>query len=87
MGEAKVRKNTDPLYGILPKGNKDSPLWTVHKGVLFLINPEKDSIACIPAGKRVEELTPIQAEALDDILKAAPELLSVEVTTEPLTKE
>lgn len=74
MGEAKVRKAIDPLYGILPKSS-DSPLWAVHKGVLFLIDPKKDSIACIPASNMVK-LNTEQTAALDNILEGAPTLVT-----------
>ena len=73
MGEAKVRKAVDPLYGVLPKSN-DSPLWVVYRGVLFLIDPKKDSIACMPASSMVE-LNTEQTAALDNILEGAPTLL------------
>lgn len=80
MGEARVRKARDPLYGLLPKGS-DSPLWAVHRGVLFLIDPKKDSIACLP-GNNMVELNTDQVAALDNILKGAPALLPMTHTEE-----
>jgi hypothetical protein len=50
-----------------------SPLWVVHKGVLFLVG-RGDSIACLPAGNKVtpnEE----QLKVLEDILDSNPSLM------------
>ncbi len=73
MGEANRRKVQDPLYGVVPKTGVMSPLWVIHKGVLFLVG-QGDSIACLPAGNMVtpnEE----QLKVLEDILDSNPSLM------------
>lgn len=73
MGESKRRKKQEPLYGVVPKTGVVSPLWLMHKGVLFLVG-QGDSIACLPASNMVipnEE----QLAVLEDILSSNPTLL------------
>ena len=77
MGESKRRQVQDPLYGVVPKTGVMSPLWVVHKGVLFLVG-QGDSIACLPAGNIVvpnEE----QLKVLEDILDSNPSLMGAGV--------
>jgi len=73
MGQARKRKLIDPLYGVLPKEGITSPLWMVHKGVLFLVG-QGDSLACLPAANN---LTPNgeQLAVLEEIINSNPSLL------------
>ncbi|WOL31457.1 hypothetical protein [Microcoleus phage My-WqHQDG] len=73
MGEANRRKVQDPLYGVVPKTGVMSPLWVLHKGVLFLVG-QGDSIACLPAGNRVTPNVE-QLKVLEDILSSNPSLM------------
>ena len=74
MGEAKRRRSRDPLYGIVPKTGTVSPLWVVHRGVLFLVG-QGDSIACLPAGNMVTPNAE-QLRVLEGILDSNPSLLN-----------
>jgi hypothetical protein len=79
MGESSRRKAQDPLYGVVPKTGVMSPLWVVHRGVLFLVG-QGDSIACLPAGNMVvpnEE----QLKVLEDILSSNPSLMLAAVSS------
>lgn len=73
MGESKRRQVTDPLYGVVPKTGVMSPLWVVHKGVLFLVG-QGDSIACLPASNMVVP-NDEQLAVLEDIISSNPTLL------------
>jgi hypothetical protein len=74
MGQARKRKLIDPLYGVLPRECITSPLWIVHKGVLFLVG-QGDSLACLPAANN---LTPNgeQLAVLEEIISSNPSLLN-----------
>ena len=73
MGQSRQRKLIDPLYGVIPKQGVTSPLWMVHKGVLFLVG-QGDSLACLPAANN---LTPNgeQLAVLEEIIGSNPSLL------------
>lgn len=85
MGESKRRKKQSPLYGVVPKTGVVSPLWLMHKGVLFLVG-QGDSIACLPASNMVvpnEE----QLAVLEDILSSNPTLLPAGVPPMTLAED
>lgn len=72
MGEARVRQQTDPLYGVIGKGARDSPQWAVVDGVLLLEGRGGD-IVFLPASKMVT-LNEEQLEAVRAILADNPQL-------------
>lgn len=75
MGESKRRQDKDALYGIVPKAGNVPLLWTVHKGVLFLIVGGGDSLTCLPASSYVIP-NEKQVEALEELIASNSQLLT-----------
>lgn len=48
MGEANIRRENDPMYGVIPKKGA-APSWVVHRGVLVLVPVKGRTLTFLPA--------------------------------------
>lgn len=48
MGEANIRRENDPMYGVIPKKGA-APSWVVYRGVLVLVPVKGHTLTFLPA--------------------------------------
>lgn len=48
MGEANIRKENDPMYGVIPKKGA-APSWVEYRGVLVLVPVKGQTLTFLPA--------------------------------------